>query len=66
MIPIHRIVADYFIGDIHNKDIHHINNNSLDNKATNLEILTNEEHRKKHQEKEVQQNGCAKPKDNSN
>ena len=67
MIPIHRLTADYFIGDIHNKDIHHKNNNSFDNNAVNLEILTDKEHREKHQkEKEVRQNGCAKPKDNSN
>lgn len=66
-IPIHRIVADYFIGDIHNLEVHHKNTNSFDNNAQNLEILTQKEHAEKHKkEKEAQQNGGAKPKDNSN
>lgn len=49
---IHRIVADYFIGDILGKDIHHINGNPLDNRAENLQVLTKQEHKNKHKKGE--------------
>jgi hypothetical protein len=43
-----RLVADYFIGNIYGKEIHHKNLNPLDNKAENLQPLTRAEHLKKH------------------
>ena len=62
---IHRIVADYFIGDIIGKDIHHINGNTLDNRAENLEVLPKKEHIKKHLK--VKKNGnISKPTKNKN
>lgn len=50
---IHRIVAEVFCDnpapDI-KTEVHHINCNSLDNRAENLEWLTPEEHREKHKQ----------------
>lgn len=40
-----RLVAGVFIGDIENKEVHHIDRNRLNNKVDNLEILSFEEHR---------------------
>ena len=44
---IQRLVAGCFIGDITNKEVHHIDENPQNNNITNLQILTFEQHRKK-------------------
>ena len=44
---LHRLLAGCFIGDITNKEVHHINQNRKDNSLNNLQILTFEEHRGK-------------------
>lgn len=49
-IPIHRAVAEYFIGNIKGKEAHHKNKNAQDNNANNIEILTRAEHIQKHKE----------------
>jgi len=36
----HRLVAEYFIGDIKNKCVHHIDGNTFNNKDNNLMIVT--------------------------
>lgn len=40
-----RLVAGVFIGDVSGKEVHHIDQNPLNNKVENLQILTLEEHR---------------------
>lgn len=42
-IPEHRLVASAYY-DITNKDIHHINGDTLDNRIENLEVLSHSEH----------------------
>lgn len=44
---VHRIVAGVFIGDITNKEVHHIDGNHYNNKVSNLQIMITEEHREK-------------------
>lgn len=44
---VHRIVAACFIGDIENKEVHHIDQDRTNNKVDNLQILSFEEHRGK-------------------
>lgn len=44
---LHRLMAGCFIGDIENKEVHHKDGNRTNNKLSNLEILTFEEHRGK-------------------
>ena len=46
-LKVHRIVAVCFIGDIENKEVHHIDQNRSNNKVSNLKILSFEEHRGK-------------------
>lgn len=43
--PEHRVVAEYF-GDIEDKDVHHINGNTFDNRPENLEIINHGKHSK--------------------
>lgn len=40
-----RLVAGCFIGDVTNKEVHHIDQDRTNNKACNLQILSKEEHR---------------------
>lgn len=42
-----RLVAQVFLGDITNKEVHHIDRNRLNNNVNNLKILSMEEHRGK-------------------
>lgn len=52
---IHRIVAETFIRRIEeNEEVHHKNTNRNDNTLNNLEILTIEEHHKKHRKEREQ------------
>lgn len=44
---LHRLLAGCFLGDITNKEVHHKDGNRTNNKLSNLEILTFEEHRGK-------------------
>lgn len=44
---LHRLMAGCFIGNIENKEVHHKDGNRTNNKLSNLEILTFEEHRGK-------------------
>lgn len=44
---IHRLLAGCFIGEVYGKEVHHKNQNRIDNRLENLEILTFEEHRGK-------------------
>lgn len=44
---LHRLMAGCFIGDIKDKEVHHKDGNRTNNKISNLEILTFEEHRGK-------------------
>lgn len=44
---LHRLMAGCFIGNIENKEVHHKDGNRANNKLSNLEILTFEEHRGK-------------------
>lgn len=46
-----RLMAAVFLGDITNKEVHHIDCNRLNNKVENLQILTSEEHHKIHSSK---------------
>lgn len=39
-----RLVASCFLGNVSNKEVHHIDGNRLNNKVTNLSIVTKEEH----------------------
>jgi hypothetical protein len=39
----HRTVAKHFIGDITDKEVHHIDNNTWNNHYTNLKIVTKRE-----------------------
>lgn len=47
----HRKIAEFFIGKIQGKIIHHKDNNSLNNDFINLEILDKDVHDKLHKEK---------------
>ena len=40
-----RLLAGTFIGDITDKEVHHIDNNRLNNSLDNLKIMTRDEHR---------------------
>ena len=40
---VHRLVAKYFIGDIENKVVNHLNNNTTDNRVKNLQITNQSE-----------------------
>lgn len=44
----HRMIAECWLGDIEGKEVHHKDHNPTNNKVSNLEILTNEEHQRKH------------------
>ena len=44
---LHRLMAGCFLGDIKGKEVHHKDGNRSNNKLSNLEILTFEEHRGK-------------------
>lgn len=44
---LHRLMAGCFLGDIKDKEVHHKDGNRTNNKLSNLEILTFEEHRGK-------------------
>lgn len=46
----HRLIMENYLGRYLNSNevVHHINNNKLDNRIENLELLTNSEHVKKH------------------
>ena len=46
-ISVARIVAACFIGDIFEKEVHHKNQNRLDNRVNNLSIMSFNEHRGK-------------------
>jgi hypothetical protein len=35
-MPIHRLIAEYFIGDVRGKEVHHKNVNSFDNVDDNI------------------------------
>ena len=49
---IHRLVAYYFIStNLKENEVHHIDGNTFNNKVDNLEILSAEQHRKKHNKK---------------
>lgn len=39
----HRFIAKHFY-DVENMDVHHINDNGFDNRLSNLEVITHEEH----------------------
>lgn len=43
-----RLVAGTFLGDVKDKEVHHIDGDRTNNRVENLEILTREEHRGKH------------------
>ena len=43
-----RLVAKTFIGDITEKEVHHIDQNRFNNVVSNLQILTKKEHRNIH------------------
>lgn len=45
---VHRIIANTWICDVTNNDVHHKNHNRLDPSMMNLEVLTINEHRKSH------------------
>lgn len=42
---IHRLLAGCFIGEVNNMEVHHKDNNRLNNNLNNLQIMTLEEHR---------------------
>lgn len=44
----HKMVADCWIGDTEGMEVHHKDHNPTNNKVSNLEILTSEEHQRKH------------------
>lgn len=44
----HRMVADCWIGDTEGKEVHHKDHNPTNNKVSNLEILTSDEHQRRH------------------
>lgn len=44
----HRMIAECWLGDIEGMEVHHKDHNPTNNKVSNLEILTNEEHQRKH------------------
>ena len=55
-IKVHRLVAAYFCENYaENKEIHHINHDKTDNKATNLLCLTKKEHIELHNKEKMQQ-----------
>ncbi len=45
---IHRLVAEVFICDINDKEIHHINQDPTDNRVENLAVLTVSQHKDIH------------------
>lgn len=56
-MKVHRLVAAYFCENYaENKEIHHINHDKADNKATNLLCLTKKEHIELHNKEKMQQN----------
>lgn len=44
---LHRLLAGCFLGDVTDKEVHHKDGNATNNKLSNLQILTFEEHRGK-------------------
>jgi hypothetical protein len=47
---IHRLVASAFIGPVNGKEVHHIDRNKMNNKLSNLRILTLHQHHLEHYE----------------
>lgn len=45
---VHRLVARAFLGETEGLEVHHINEDPLDNHVSNLQIVTPEEHRRIH------------------
>jgi len=48
LVPVHRMVAEHFYGDLTDRQVHHISDRKRDNYPENLEVLTPEEHNARH------------------
>lgn len=50
VVPIHRLVAvaEYGFEAVANNDVHHINGVGWDNRPTNIDVMTQEEHMRQH------------------
>ncbi len=46
----HRVIMENLIGRslLHNEDVHHVNGDQLDNRPENLEILSRQDHARRH------------------
>lgn len=56
-VYIHRLVAvaEFGIREVFDKDVHHINGVVWDNRPSNLEVISKEEHGRKHREEQINQ-----------
>jgi hypothetical protein len=50
LYPLHRVIVENYICRLlhPSEDVHHINENKLDNRIENLEVLSKSDHAKKH------------------
>lgn len=52
---VHQAIASAFLGDYRGLEVHHIDGNPMNNKLSNLELLTRDEHLTKHRSVETNQ-----------